>query len=184
MTEMVRLRGTKQVDPTSLLAEQQRSACNIIRPPPFILSVASPAQTPYNPEQKALSPLKSEKPAMTVQRLAQFPLGTLRPILEAQGWDVSLGDTLQAELQDARGRFRLVADRSGRVMMRCTMLAQEPQDRIVQRGEQTYAVQRELRAVTHVTTQLASAEAFGQVLDELIELSLTGPQADDPGAGA
>jgi len=109
---------------------------------------------------------------MTVQRLAHFPLAELRPVLESAGWDVTLDETLRAELRDAQGKFRLVVDRSGRAMLRRTAMAAKPLERLVHSGDHTYAIARETHTETHVSTQLAEGDDFGQVLDEMLALSL------------
>ena len=117
---------------------------------------------------------------MTVHHLAHFPLAELRPMLEAAGWDVTLADTLQAELRGARGQFRLVVDRSGRVILRRTTLVNKPESRVVRSGEHTYAVEQEGFEVTHISTQLGEGDDFGPVLEEMITLSLApdGPEGD------
>jgi hypothetical protein len=121
---------------------------------------------------------------MTVQRLNRFPLASLLPYLEAGGWDVVIDDTLQAELRDGRGDFRLVVDRNGRAMLRRTVLAERPQERIIHKGKHTYAIQRETTAVVHVSTQLLSGDALDQVLAEMIALGLSFSHEGDAEEGS
>ena len=115
---------------------------------------------------------------MTVHRKTDFPLAELCPSLEAKGWDVALRETLSAEKTTGEGRFRLVVDRSGRLLLRQTTLAERPQGRVLHREGRTYTLQIEAYRVSHVASSLDSPDAFDAVLIEMLALLKT------PGEGS
>ncbi len=115
---------------------------------------------------------------MTVRRKTDFPLAKLRPSLETKGWDVLLRDTLSAEKTTGEGRFRLVMDKGGRMLLRRMVLAEKPQNRVIRSNGRTYTVQDELLQVSHVASTLDSPDDFDAVLTEMIALLET------PGEGS
>ncbi len=114
---------------------------------------------------------------MTVQRQAQFSLEALRPLLESDGWDVSLGETLEANLHDATGKYRLVVGRDGRIYLRRTSLAAKPQGKMIQKAGRSYAVQTESLFITDIATMLNSVDEFDKVLSEMMTLARHSPKA-------
>lgn len=108
---------------------------------------------------------------MTVQRQAQFSLEALRPLLESNGWDVSLGETLEADLHDATGQYRLTAGKDGRIYLRRTSLAAKPRGKILQKEGQSYAIQTESIRITDIATTLGAADDFGKALSEMMSLA-------------
>ena len=112
---------------------------------------------------------------MTVQRQAQFSLEVLRPLLESNGWDVSLNETLEAYWHDASGKYRLVAGKDGRIYLRRTSLAAKPQGKMIQKEGLSYAVQTETIFITNIATTLASADEFGKALSEMMSLARVSP---------
>ena len=110
---------------------------------------------------------------MTVQRQAQFAPEALLPLLESNGWDVSLGETLVADFHDARGQYRLVAGRDGRIYLRRTNLAAKPRGKIIQKKGRSYAVQTEPFRITDIATTLGADDDFGEVLSDMMSLALS-----------
>ena len=109
---------------------------------------------------------------MTVQRLADFPLAELIPMLTSQGWDCSLRETLTAHYDgQGFGELRLVVDRSGRAILRRTTLESPSEERLVRGAHGVYAVQQETLVVRTVMTTLAAPEDFEVSLAEMMSLA-------------
>ena len=116
---------------------------------------------------------------MTVHRQNRLPVLELMPVLESNGWDVHGEDTLQAELGNAAGRFRLVIDKSGRVMLRHTALVDHQPGQTVHIHDRTYAMQTESFRVTHITTNITQVAEFPQILSDMMNLILAPDSTDN-----
>ncbi len=108
---------------------------------------------------------------MTVRRRAHISLEALRPLLESNGWDVSLDETLKADFQDATGKYRLIADKDGRIYLRRTSLAAKPRGKMIQKEGRSYAIQTESILIQDIATTLDSIDEFSQTLSEMLSLA-------------
>ena len=131
------------------------------------------------PNQRAIyeaSPNPTLSPiaiTMTVQRRGDFPLHELIPILETNGWDVSVDETLIAARADANGMFQLKVDKGGRVYLRRTSMATPPHDQTQKIDGRRYAVHVESLTTTEATTTLDHANEFPQALKTMMQLALS-----------
>ncbi len=112
---------------------------------------------------------------MTVQRVADFPLTELVHILTSKGWECSLRETLTAYRNDGDDRLRLVADRSGRLLLRRVVLMGKPEERVVNGTHRTYVTLRESLVVSAVMTTIATPEDFEAALSTMMALASDEP---------
>ena len=119
---------------------------------------------------------------MTVQRVADFPLTELLHTLTSKGWECSLRETLTAHRDDGDDRWRLVADRSGRLLLRRIVQGGKPEERVVNGAHRTYMALHESLVVSTVMTTIATPEDFEAALSTMMSLtSNSSPEAAEVG---
>ena len=112
---------------------------------------------------------------MTVQRVADFPLTELLNTLTSRGWECSLSETLTAYRDDGDDRLRLVADRSGRLLLRRIVQRGKPEERVVDEAQRTYMALRESFVVSAVMTTIATPGDFEAALSTMMSLASDEP---------
>ena len=102
--------------------------------------------------------------------MIRLDYGPLQEVLAADGWDVHVGDAIQARREDQQGVWQLAIDRGGRVrFMQTYPLRPEQSRRIVRDGHRYWLLRQEDVRVT-IVGQISGAADLRQFLADLSEL--------------
>jgi hypothetical protein len=93
----------------------------------------------------------------------------LAEVLRANGWDVTVYDTVVGLLDPApaSGVWTIAIDQGGQVLFRATWPSRVPHGERVERDGRTYRLLREETSTLTVATEIASPEDLAPVLDAL-----------------